>query len=186
MAATNEPQTPGGDEKQVDEVSPAQLPYDDQCERCGAGAEDGSNFCNECLLMADEEDLDSDSGPVQPDENDGITIIRGGADRGRRTWAAKEPLTAKKRVLFEVGPRGAVEEEDEEDDSERDSIDDDTPDILGYLGDFPSLGAVTKISMLRAAANYLSSQQRAALPWVAPKPKAKKGTTFITKKRPRE
>lgn len=179
------------------EVSPAQPPIEDDgkgCERCGCEEPLHGNLCEDCnvaLGQGYEEEEDSYQGPEDADVNDGFTVIRGGDVGPRRPWAAKEPLKSKKRVLYQG-------EEDYfslsgSDDDERDSIDDDAPDLLGYLGDFPGLTGITKISMLRAAANYLSSQQRATKPFQSPKVAAsndkktppapkKKAKTFVTKK----
>lgn len=188
-----------------EEVSPAQPPFEDNglgCERCGGerGEREDDPLCLPCREgieeLEEEEDLDDDeeqqsdgyAGPVDPEVNNGGTIIRGRDIGGRRTWAAKEPVSHKKRVLYQ-GEEDMFSESESE---ERDSIDDDAPDLLGYLGDFPGLTGITKISMLRAAANYLSSQQRAAKPFTSPSVPAtnkkfppapkKKAKTFDTKK----
>jgi len=180
------------------EVSPAQQPIEDQsdgCERCGSEHQwsEAEPICFECREFVDthgESPEASYEGPEDVDVNDGFHVIRGepnGAPQ-RRTWAAKEPLKSKKRVLYQ----GEEDMFSESESSDGDSVDDDTPDLLGYLGDFPGLTGITKISMLRAAANYLSSQQRATKPFQTPvkapekitvpaRPQ-KKGKNFITKR----
>lgn len=183
-------------EQEVPEVSPAQPPLEDDgkgCERCGCEPVthevEGASLCTPCFEgLSDDEEQDSYEGPEDVDVNDGFAVIRGGNIGPRRPWAAKEPVSHKKRVLYQ----GEEDMFSLSDSDERDSIDDDAPDLLGYLGDFPGLTGVTKISMLRAAANYLSSQQRASKPFQSPSvpasnnktPKApkKKAKTFITKK----
>jgi len=181
--------------QEVLEVSPAQQPLEDNglgCERCGCQQEDwdyeAEPLCDDCQQGVEEEP--SYDGPEEPALNDGFHVIRGepnGAPQ-RRTWAAKEPLKPKKRVLYQ----GEEDMFSESESSDGDSVDDDTPDLLGYLGDFPGLTGITKISMLRAAANYLSSQQRATKPFqtpvkapekiVVPARPQKKGKTFVTKR----
>jgi len=180
------------------DVTPAQQPLEDDgkgCERCGGEPvtheAEGAQLCTSCYeSISDEEEEDSYEGPPDADLNDGFAVIRGGSVGPRRPWAAKEPVSHKKRVLYQ----GEEDMFSLSDSDERDSIDDDAPDLLGYLGDFPGLTGVTKISMLRAAANYLSSQQRAAKPFQSPSVPAsnnkkappapkKKAKTFITKKR---
>jgi len=185
--------------QEVLDVSPAQPPLEDDgkgCERCGGEPTthevEGAQLCTECFEghSSDQEEEESYEGPPDADLNDGFAVIRGGDVGPRRPWAAKEPIAHKKRVLYQ----GEEDMFSLSDSDERDSIDDDAPDLLGYLGDFPGLTGVTKISMLRAAANYLSSQQRAAKPFQSPNVPAsnnkklpaapkKKAKTFVTKKR---
>jgi len=162
-------------------AQPPQEPYP-VCERCGNEHDGADDVCEECLEAID----DDEDEPDQPVLNDGISVIHGttSGTTSRRTWAAKEPHKPKKRVLYQGDEDMFSLSESEE----RDSVDDDTPDLLGYLGDFPGLTPITKISMLRAAANYLSSQQRATKPFLSPAvpaapKKAKKGKVFVTKKK---
>ena len=136
------------------------------CERCGMTLvdreEDVCETCVESIQEQDEQDEEVEA------VNDGFTTIRGAPSGSRRTWAAKEPYIhgTKKRVLY--GPQGHPDIEDEDEDDEVDSVDDGVPNVLGYLDDFPGLTTVTKISTLRAGANFLSSQMRASKPFKTP------------------
>ena len=176
VEGTQQPEEPTQAEQDIGQLSPM-LGGDDRygeaadgtCERCGLELEDGyDDVCAACVESIEEQDeLNGD----EPEQNDGFTTLRGTASRApsRRTWAAKEPYVhgTKKRVLY--GPQGVLDHPDEDDeDDEMDSVDDGVPNVLGYLDDFPGLTTVTKISTLRAGANFLSSQMRASKPFKTP------------------
>ena len=172
------------------------------CQRCGVTLDDGEeDVCECCAESIDEagrgesptlgapgEDWEvehsSDEPQDEPVLNDGFTVIRGAPSGGRRTWAAKEPyLHGTKKPVLHTDARKFLDLEAEEDNA---MDDDDTPDLLGYLDQWPKLTGITKISMLRAAANYLSSQQRAAKPFQAPVKPPKRISAKMTAKTPKK